>query len=46
MTEGCYTEVFQITNAAATAIWAVAIIGFPALIMRGFNAVSIWFGFV
>ena len=37
---------FQITNAAATAIWAVAIIGFPALIMRGFNAVSIWFGFV
>lgn len=31
---------FQIPNAAATAIWAVAIIAFPGLVMRAFHALS------
>jgi membrane protein DedA with SNARE-associated domain len=35
---------FQLPNAAATAIWALGIIAFPGLIMRGFNTVSAWFG--
>jgi membrane protein DedA with SNARE-associated domain len=35
---------FQLPNAAATAIWAVAILAFPGLIMRTFNSLSVWFG--